>query len=316
MDLFAGQVFRGKPGLPKLAEKDAAVYMPDHDTDMNDKSILSWINALVPPNFRITNLERDLSDGLVLLHLLDRVQPGVVKWRGNVKKKIKTKFDKIGNCHYAIELCRKKFPFKIVGIAGTDIVEGHQKFIHTLLWQIMRYHATQQLAKLNFGGKEVKDANIVEWANKTIVRKKNAQSTKIKGFRDVQLTSVVFYLEILEVIEPQAIRSNLINFVPPLKNLSNKIDATTDEYFEKRLENARYAMSLIRRLGGELFVVPEDLIQCESKAVLSVLVALMTIDCLEEKFHTHQRDQSLMDRATDVLKGGKGGKNEEKGFNG
>ena len=47
---------------------------------------------------------------------------------------------------------------------------------------------------------------------------------------------------------------------------------------EKRLENARYAMSMTRRLGGELFVMPEDLVCKEAKAVLSVFAAIMTID--------------------------------------
>ena len=302
MDLFAAQVFKVKHGLPKLTEKEKKEYEKqlygDNSNSNNnndnysydsDKGVLSWINALVPPNFRVNNLIRDMSDGLVLLHLLDRIQPGVVKWRGNVKKKIKSKFDKIGNCHYAIELCTKKFPFKIVGIAGTDIVDGHQKFIHTLLWQIMRYHATKQLAKLNFGGNAVKDENIIKWANDTINKKKNAISKPIKNFKDIQLTSGVFYLEILEVIEPQSIRSDLINYIPPLEKISKKMDFTSDKYYEKRIENARYAMSLIRRLGGEIFVLPEELIRCDSKATLSVLVALMTIDCLEAKYHTHQR---------------------------
>ena len=52
---------------------------------------------------------------------------------------------------------------------------------------------------------------------------------------------------------------------------------------KKRLQNARYAMTLARREGAELFVLPEDLIVLEAKAVLSVFAALMTITFREQR---------------------------------
>ena len=40
-----------------------------------------WINSLNMPGVYIHNLFDDLGDGLVILHLEDTVQPGVVTWK-------------------------------------------------------------------------------------------------------------------------------------------------------------------------------------------------------------------------------------------
>ena len=66
-----------------------------------------------------------------VLQLMDFIKPGIVDW-----KRVKTleKMSKmaakrlqevLGNCNYAVELGRK-LNFSLVGIAGSDIMEGNK----------------------------------------------------------------------------------------------------------------------------------------------------------------------------------------------
>jgi len=106
----------------------------------------------------INNLFEDCSDGLVLLRVLDHIQPGIVSWR-QVEMKPTNKFKKVSNCNYVVVL-GKQLKFSLVNIAGPDIVGGNKKLILALVWQMMRAHTLKFLAAVQakkFGGAEVTD---------------------------------------------------------------------------------------------------------------------------------------------------------------
>ena len=89
----------------------------------DDASMIAWVNAIGGKGLHINNLDRDLSDGLVLLKLLNKGKPGCVDWK-QARRKVRHRFDKLGNCQLAIDIAGKEFPFSLVGIAGADIVDG------------------------------------------------------------------------------------------------------------------------------------------------------------------------------------------------
>merc|ERR1712087_317004 len=94
-------------------------------------------------------------------------------------------------------------------------------------------------------------------------------------FRDRSLTTCVFYLELMKVITAPdtTVNDELIKFdVTPMQNHSDTAQQA------ERMANARYTISLIRMFGGDVFVLPEDLVMMEPKAVLSVYAAIMTVD--------------------------------------
>ena len=274
-ELFAAEVYNKKSGLKPLTKdelKKFGVYLKK-DTGV-ESSFETWINSLLPAQFQIANLYRELSDGVVLCRILDALNPGCIDWKKKVKLKCKNKFEKLNNCNYGLGICKKKFPtISLVGMSGSDFVDSNQKFIHTILWQLMRYHATKKLSELSFGGKDVKDEDIIQWANLTIDNYEDKQSKKLRSLKDKTLTTCIFYSELLKAIDNNAVDTKYINYdVYPLKN--NK---TVDKYKTERIDNARYAMTCCRKLGGDLFIMPEDLAAMEQKAVLSMLASIMTI---------------------------------------
>mmetsp|Transcript_2129 Transcript_2129/g.3441 ORF Transcript_2129/g.3441 Transcript_2129/m.3441 type:complete len:934 (-) Transcript_2129:311-3112(-) len=271
-ELLAARVFDLNNGLSKLSADEQNKYKAFWtDDNPNDDAFLPWLNSQLPPHLRIGNLYRDLSDGIILAHILERSQRGVINWK-KMRKQIRHKFDKVANCNYVYDVMKQKFPFSLVGMAGPDIVDGQQKYIHSILWQIMRYQATKKLSELSFGGKEVTDDDILKWSKETHAKLQEKRTATARGFRDRTLTTCLFYAELMKAIGVE-IKDDIINWgVPPLQSQSD------DNQMKERVDNARYVISLIRMHGGDVFILPEDLVIMDQKAVLSVYAAIMTVD--------------------------------------
>lgn len=74
--LFLAQLAHAAPGLAPLtaAESEEARDL-DPEGTREERAFVTWINGLGIPTF-ITNLQYDMSDGLVLLHTLDKIEHG------------------------------------------------------------------------------------------------------------------------------------------------------------------------------------------------------------------------------------------------
>jgi hypothetical protein len=80
-----------------------------------ERALCAWINSL-KINAHVTNLHRDVCDGLVLLHVLERISSGVVDW-GKVNLNPRNYFSRTENCNHVVSCC-KKLGFSAVGISG------------------------------------------------------------------------------------------------------------------------------------------------------------------------------------------------------
>ena len=97
-----------------------------------------WVNSLNIENVYVNNLYEDIKDGIVLLKVLERIEPGCVEWKkAELKSNIKIK--KIQNCNYAVDI-GKNMKFSLVGIGGVDLVDGKKKLTLALIWQMVRKH--------------------------------------------------------------------------------------------------------------------------------------------------------------------------------
>ncbi len=97
-----------------------------------------WVNSLNIENVYVNNLYEDIKDGIVLLKVLERIEPGCVDWKkAELKPTIKIK--KVHNCNYAVDT-GKNMKFSLVGIGGIDLVDGKKKLTLALIWQMVRKH--------------------------------------------------------------------------------------------------------------------------------------------------------------------------------
>lgn len=257
---FVAHVFQHRNGLSTQAKQISFLETSPDDTQISreERAFRLWINSLGNSSY-IDNVFEDLRNGWLLLETLDKVSPGIVNWKVANKPPIKLPFRKVENCNQVVKI-GKQLKFSLVNIAGNDIVQGNKKLILAYLWQLMRYNILQLLKNLRFHahGKEINDADILEWAN-TRVRNSEGQC-RMNSFKDKSLSDGIFFLELLSAVQPRAVNWSMVT------------KGVTDG--EKKM-NATYIISIARKLGCSIFLLPEDISEVNQKMILTLTASIM-----------------------------------------
>ncbi|CAL0307312.1 unnamed protein product [Lupinus luteus] len=258
---FVAQIFQHRNGLTAADSKKvtfAEMMTDDVQTSREERCFRLWINSLGIVTF-VNNVFEDVRNGWVLLEVLDKVSPGSVNWKQATKPPIKMPFRKVENCNQVIKI-GKDLNFSLVNVAGNDIVQGNKKLLIAFLWQLMRFNMLQLLKNLrsHSQGKEITDADILNWANTKV--KRAGRTSQMESFKDKNLSGGIFFLELLSAVEPRVVNWSLVT------------KGETDE--DKRL-NATYIISVARKLGCSIFLLPEDIMEVNQKMILTLTASIM-----------------------------------------
>uniref|UniRef100_A0A453REW3 Calponin-homology (CH) domain-containing protein n=1 Tax=Aegilops tauschii subsp. strangulata TaxID=200361 RepID=A0A453REW3_AEGTS len=261
---FVAQIFQHRNGLSTDTRQVTLTQTSSRDEVIlcrEERAFRMWINSLGIATY-VNNVFEDVRNGWVLLEVLDKVCPGYVNWKLATKPPIKMPFRKLENCNQVINIA-KDLKFSMVNLAGNDIVQGNKKLIVALLWQLMRFNILQLLNKLRFHsqgsqGKEITDADILSWANNKV--KVSGRNSRMESFKDKNLSSGIFFLELLSAVEPRVVNWKVVS------------KGVNDD--EKKL-NATYIISVARKLGCSVFLLPEDIIDVNQKMILTLTASIM-----------------------------------------
>lgn len=165
---------------------------------------------------------------------------------------------KLENCNYAVDLGKNQAKFSLVGIAGQDLNEGNRTLTLALVWQLMRRYTLNILEDIG-GGQKVNDDIIVNWVNTTL--KEAQKSSSIASFKDPKISTSLPVLDLIDAIQPGSINYDLLK----TENLDD----------EEKLNNAKYAISMARKIGARVYALPEDLVEVNPKMVMTVFACLM-----------------------------------------
>lgn len=257
---FVAHVFQHRNGLSTQTKQISFLDTSPDDAQVSreERAFRFWLNSL--GNSRcIDNVFEDLRDGWILLETLDKVSPGIVNWKIASKPPIRMPFKKVENCNQVVKL-GKQLRFSLVNIAGNDIVQGNKKLILAYLWQLMRCNMIQLLKNLRFHshGKEINDADILEWANNLV--KNSGGQLSMLSFRDKSLSDGLFFLELLSAVQPRVVNWSLV---------------TKGKSDEEKTMNASYIISVARKLGCSIFLLPEDITEVNQKMILTLTASIM-----------------------------------------
>ncbi|CAN1340128.1 FIM1 [Linum perenne] len=235
----------------------AEMMTDDIQTSREERCFRLWINSLNASY--CNNVFEDVRNGWLLLEVLDKISPGSVNWKQATKPPIKMPFRKVENCNQVIKIGRQ-LRFSLVNVAGNDIVQGNKKLILAFLWQLMRYSMLQLLKNLrsHSQGKEVTDADILHWVNKKV--RSMGRSSRIESFKDKSISNGRFLLELLSSVEPRVVNWNLV---------------TKGESEDEKRLNATYIISVARKLGCSIFLLPEDIMEVNQKMILTLAASIM-----------------------------------------
>lgn len=259
---FVAHLFNTWPCLEAL-ETPPPVEIEDFDAEGEREArvFTLWLNSLdVDPG--VYNLFEDVKDGTVILQAFDKVVPGSVTWRRVSKPKEGqelSRFKMVENTNYAVDLAKQN-QMHIVGIQGADIVDGTRTLTLGLVWQLMRLNITNTLRSISKTGRGVSDQDMIRWANDKV--KAHGKTSTMRSFKDPNIKNAIFFLDLLDALRPGIVDQSLVTSGP------------TDD--ECRM-NAKLAISIARKLGALIFLVPEDIVELRQRLILTFVGSLMAM---------------------------------------
>ncbi|KAH7301808.1 hypothetical protein KP509_23G044200 [Ceratopteris richardii] len=255
---FVANLFHERNGLKVeyAAVSFAEMIKDDEQISREERAFRMWINSLGISTY-VNNLFEDLRDGWILLEVLDKIVPGIVDWKLANRPPIKLLLKKVENCNQVITIGRN-LKLSVVNIAGNDVAQGNRKLILAFLWQLMRYNMLHLLKTIKYKGKEVSDADILEWANSKV--KTSGKKSHMNSFKDKSLSTGIFFLDLLAAVEPRVVNWQLV---------------TKGESENDKKQNAEYIISVARKLGCAIFLLWDDIVEVRHKMILILTASIM-----------------------------------------
>ncbi|KAL2421581.1 Fimbrin [Exophiala dermatitidis] len=260
---FVANLFNTHPGLDPLTEEEKPEIEDfDAEGEREARVFTLWLNSLdvQPP---VHSFFDDLRDGTILLQAYDKVIPGSVNWRHVNKPPAHggemSRFKMVENTNYAVEL-GKQNRFSLVGIQGADITDGQKTLTLALVWQLMRRDIVSTLSGLaqRMGKRELSDSDMIKWAND--MSRRGGKTSSVRSFRDPAITSGIFLLDVLNGMKSGYVDYDLV---------------TPGKTPEDAYANAKLSISIARKMGSTIYLLPDDIVQGRARLVTTFVGALM-----------------------------------------
>lgn len=248
--IFVGELFNTNNGLKELTKEEyEAATLVDDDIEgtTEERQFRLWINSLGIEDVYVNDFFAECSDGMLLLKVIHKINPNVVEWN-RVEKNPNSVFKRGINCQVAIDAC-KKMNIVLAGIGAEDIRDSNKKLILAIVWQLVRIHYLQII-----GSKTEQD--LIKWANEQV------KDPQISNLKDKKMGDGKFLIKLCGAIEPRAINWDLV---------------TPGETEEDKMMNAKYAISVARKLGAVIFMVWDDIPKVNYKMLLIFVAELYDV---------------------------------------
>ncbi len=146
-------------------------------------------------------------------------------------------------------------------------MDGNQKLVLGFMSQLMKYHTFKMLSQLAFDGFAADEAEILSWANNRVAAAATATGQqgdliKIASFNDPELATGIYLLY-------------LLNSVRPIVNWEVVTDGDTPHQQEL---NAKYVISIARKMGAAVFLDWEDIVEVKAKSIMLFVASIMLVD--------------------------------------
>lgn len=276
---FVANLFNTHPCLEPITEEEKQEIEDfDAEGEREARVFTLWLNSLnVKPT--VVSFFDDLRDGTILLQAYDKVIPGSVNHRHVNKppanaapaqatdpdeeylviKSGLSRFKAVENTNYAVEIGKQNH-FSLVGIQGADITDGQRTLTLGMVWQLTRRDIVNTLSGLaqRMGKREISDADMVNWANGMAA--KGGKNSQVRSFKDKSLANGTFFLDVLHGMQSSYVDYDLV------------APGRTDE---EMYANAKLAISIARKMGATIWLVPEDITNMRTRLIVTFVGSLM-----------------------------------------
>lgn len=133
-------------------------------------------------------------------------------------------------------------------------------FSHSTALQ-MRHHVISILKSLTSDGSKIEEKEMIAWANAKV--QSGGKTSRMGSFQDASLKTGVFFVDLCAAIRPQAVQYEFV---------------TPGQTHDDAMANAKYVLSVARKLGAVIFLLPEDIVEVKPKMILTFVGSLMAVD--------------------------------------
>ena len=265
---FLASLFHAENGLRRYfdsrARESVVNFRKEDDPEVSreERTMRTWINSLGCTS-HCKHLFDSLGDGYLLIEIAEKLSPGCVVWKGVHRPPVCSAFRRIENCTKALEVLEKHCGVHLVSVCGLDISERNKKSTLAVVWQIMRFHSLSLLATLgdnqDAGGATSEEA-VLAWSNAQV--EASGSQVRLSNFGDKTAGNCRFYLDLLRAVAPKKVDDDCIVCDDPDGPEACKL-------------NAKYVISVCRKLGCAIFLSWDDIVECRPKMIFSLLAAIM-----------------------------------------
>ena len=120
----------------------------------------------------------------------------------------------------------------------------------------MRRDISETLSHLaqRLGKREITDTEMIKWANEQ--SRKGGKGSSIRSFKDQAIGSGIFLLDVLNGMKSSYVDYDLV---------------TTGRTEDEAYANSKLAISIARKMGATIWLVPEDICQVRSRLVVTFI---------------------------------------------
>lgn len=235
--------------------------MPEAWVILQHRTMARWISSKVTT--LVTDVTKDLSDGLVLIELINKIsaETECSSYRLTpVHKKPSFRLQKLENVDDALQYCRLVLKINTCTISAENVVEGNLKLVLGLIWSLFVYSSSRLISLSNEGTSigEIK-AILLAWVNDLGRRRAISHVSNFNKDWSLQqeMRPDLIFASILDFYAPNFVNYSEILEGKRVANLSMIITRAADELGIPRLAEAEDFNVLVPEEKCVIFYVLE-----------------------------------------------------------
>lgn len=147
----------------------------------------------------------------------------------------------------------------------------------------MRAYTLSVLSRLANTGNPMVEKEIVTWVNNKLASA--GKTTSTRSFQDSAIADGKIVIDLIDAIKKGSINYDLVR-TGGTEEVSDEMPRNNKgrylifflNYFQDNLANAKYAISMARKIGARVYALPEDITEVKPKMVMTMFACLMALD--------------------------------------
>lgn len=147
----------------------------------------------------------------------------------------------------------------------------------------MRAYTLSILSSLANSNSPIIEKEIVAWVNSKV--QQAGKQSSLRSFQDSTISDGKVVIDLVDSIKPGSINYDLVKTggTEEVTIQSNplRLGAISERHSlrsQDKIANAKYAISMARKIGARVYALPEDITEVKPKMVMTVFACLMAMD--------------------------------------